>query len=72
MNNTATIHTRAWAGDEALTLTFPEGWIVETFGPEECPQVTSEQIQTAFDKPHRHTANIRTRQREKQRCNHRR
>jgi len=51
MNNTATIHTRAWAGDEALTLTFPEGWTVETFGPQECPQVTAEQIQTAFDNP---------------------
>ena len=36
MNNTATIHTRAWASDEALTLTFPEGWTVETFGPAEC------------------------------------
>ena len=51
MNNTATIHTRAWAGDEALTLTFPEGWTVETFGPQECPQVTADQIQTAFDNP---------------------
>ena len=51
MNNTATIHTRAWAGDEALTLTFPDGWTVETFGPEECPQVTADQIQTAFDNP---------------------
>ena len=51
MNNTATIHTRAWAGDEALTLTFPESWTVETFGPQECPQVTSDQIQTAFDNP---------------------
>ncbi len=51
MNNTAMIYTRAWAGDEALTLTFPKGWIVETFGPEERPRVTEAQIQTAFDNP---------------------
>ena len=51
MSNTATIHTRAWAGDDALTLTFPKGWIVETYGPVECPRVTEAQIQTAFDNP---------------------
>ena len=51
MGNTAIINTRAWAGDETITLTFPEGWTVETYGPADLPRVTEDQIQTAFDNP---------------------
>ena len=42
MSNTATIHTRAWAGDDKVTLTFPEDWTVETYGPKELPRVTED------------------------------
>ena len=51
MSNTATIHTRAWAGDDALTLAFPKGWRVEMCGPVACPRVTEAQIRDAFDNP---------------------
>jgi hypothetical protein len=37
MKNTATVRTRAWYGDEELTLNFPTGWEVEVLGPKDAP-----------------------------------
>ncbi|MCZ6634751.1 MAG: lactate racemase domain-containing protein [bacterium] len=51
MGNTATIHTGAWVGDTERTLTFPETWTVNTYGPKEVPKITEAQIQDAFDNP---------------------
>ena len=51
MNNTATVHSRAWYGDEALTLNFPSGWEVETLGPKDAPMLSDTQIEQAFAEP---------------------
>ena len=51
MNNTATVHSRAWYGDEELTLNFPTGWEVEMLGPKDAPALSYEQIQRAFEAP---------------------
>jgi len=51
MNNTATIHSRAWYGDEELTLNFPSGWEVETLGSKDAPMLSDAQIEQAFAAP---------------------
>ncbi|MDE0553432.1 MAG: hypothetical protein OXI24_04405, partial [Candidatus Poribacteria bacterium] len=51
MNNTATVYSRAWYGDEALTLNFPSGWEVETLGPKDAPVLSDAQIEQAFAEP---------------------
>jgi nickel-dependent lactate racemase len=51
MNNTATVHSHAWYGDEALTLKFPTGWEVEILGPKDAPTLTEKQIEHAFAEP---------------------
>ena len=51
MNNTATVHSRAWYGDEELTLNFPSGWEVETLGPKDAPVLSDAQIARAFAEP---------------------
>ena len=51
MNNTATIHSRAWYGDEELTLNFPSGWEVETLAPKDAPVFSDTQIEQAFAEP---------------------
>ena len=51
MNNTATVYSRAWYGDEALTLNFPSGWEVETLGPKDAPVLSDAQIARAFAEP---------------------
>ena len=51
MNNTATVHSRAWYGDEELTLNFPSGWEVETLGPKDAPVLSDTQIEQAFAAP---------------------
>ncbi|MCG9126526.1 DUF2088 domain-containing protein [Candidatus Poribacteria bacterium] len=51
MNNTATVHSQAWYGDEELTLTFPTGWEVEMLAPKDAPALSDQQIENAFSKP---------------------
>ena len=51
MNNTATVYSRAWYGDEELTLNFPTGWEVEVLGPKDAPVLSDAQIERAFAEP---------------------
>ena len=51
MNNTATVYSRAWYGDEALMLNFPTGWEVEILGPKDAPVLSNTQIERAFAEP---------------------
>ena len=51
MKNTATVHTRAWYGDEELTLNFPSDWEVEMFAPKDAPALSDAQIERAFAEP---------------------
>ena len=51
MNNTATVYSSAWYGDEELTLNFPRGWEVEVLGPKDAPALSDIQIQRAFAEP---------------------
>ena len=51
MSNTATVNSRAWYGDEELTLTFPTGWEVEVLGPKDAPVLSDAQIEQAFANP---------------------
>ena len=51
MNNTATVYSRAWYGDEELTLSFPAGWKVEVLGPKDAPVLPDAQIEQAFAEP---------------------
>ena len=51
MSNTATVHSRAWYGDEALTLNFPKGWEVEVLGPKDAPGLSDADIERAFAEP---------------------
>ena len=38
--NHATMYSRAWYGDEELTLAFPDGWAVHTLSPDEKPALS--------------------------------
>ncbi len=51
MNNTTTVHSRAWYGDEELTLNFPTGWEVEMLGPKDASALSNKQIERAFAEP---------------------
>ena len=51
MNNTATVCSRAWYGDEELTLNFPIGWEVEMLGPKDASTLSDTQIEQAFADP---------------------
>lgn len=51
MNNTATVHSRAWYGDEELTLNFPSGWEVEILGPKDASALSDKQMERAFTDP---------------------
>ena len=51
MNNTATVRSRAWYGDDELTLNFPTGWEVEVLGPNDAPALSDVQIERAFAEP---------------------
>jgi nickel-dependent lactate racemase len=50
-NNRATMCSRAWFGDEELTLTFPAGWEVTTLGPRDAPKLSEAEIEAAFGAP---------------------
>ena len=51
MNNTTVVHTRAWYGDEELTMNFPTDWEVEVLGPKDAPALSDTQIERAFAEP---------------------
>lgn len=51
MSNTANIYTRAWHGDDEITLNFPSGWEVEMLNPIDAPPLSDQQIQRAFAEP---------------------
>ncbi len=51
MKNIATFHSRAWYGDEKLTLNFPEGWDVEILAPKDAAVLSETQIGQAFAQP---------------------
>jgi len=51
MSNTATVYSRAWYGDEELTLNFPTGWEVEILGPKDAPELSDAQIEKIFAEP---------------------
>lgn len=51
MNNSATVLSRAWYGDEELTLSFPTGWDVKMLSPRDAPALSDAQIEQAFAEP---------------------
>ncbi len=51
MNNTTTVHSRAWYGDEELALNFPMDWEVEMLGPKDAPPLSDAQIEQSFAEP---------------------
>ncbi len=51
MSNTATVYSRAWYGDEELTLNFPNGWEVEVLGPKDAPELSDAHIEKIFAEP---------------------
>ncbi len=51
MNNTGTVHSRAWYGDEELTLNFPSGWEVEILAPKDANELSDSEIERAFAEP---------------------
>ena len=51
MNNTTVVRTRAWYGDEELTMNFPTGWEVEVLAPKDAPALSDAHIERAFAEP---------------------
>ncbi len=51
MNNSATVHSRAWYGDEVLTLNFPTDWEVEMLEQKDAPVLSDAQIEQSFAEP---------------------
>ncbi len=49
--NYANMYSRAWYGDEEMTLTFPEGWEVTMIAPEDAPKLSDAGIEAAFGQP---------------------
>ncbi len=49
--NSATIPSRAWYGDEDLTLNFPAGWEVFMAAPHDAPRASEQAITAAFANP---------------------
>ena len=47
----ATFFSRAWYGDEEITLPLPEEWQVETLAPPQLPALTPAEIGSAFQRP---------------------
>ena len=49
--NQATVYSRAFHGDEEITLTFPEGWEVTVLAPDAAPALGEAQRREAFERP---------------------
>ena len=51
MDNATQVRSRAWYGDEELTLNFPVGWEVDVLEPKDAPELSDAQIEKAFAEP---------------------
>ena len=51
LENQVTMYSRAWYGDEELTLTFPESWEVKTLASKDAPRLSEAGIEAAFGQP---------------------
>ena len=51
MHNATKVRSRAWYGDEELTLNFPSGWEVDVLEPKDAPELSDAQIEKAFAEP---------------------
>ena len=51
MNNTATVRSGAWYGDNEIALKFPSGWHIEMLNPKDADALTDTQIEKAFAEP---------------------
>ena len=51
MDNAPKVRSRAWYGDEELTLNFPNDWEVDVLGPKGAPELSDAQIEKAFAEP---------------------
>jgi nickel-dependent lactate racemase len=49
--NYAEMHSRAWYGDEKITLAFPENWEVTMVAPKDAPKLSDAAIEAAFGQP---------------------
>ena len=49
--NYAKMYSRAWYGDEEITLTFPENWEVTMVAPKDAPKLSDAAIEDAFGQP---------------------
>ncbi len=49
--NYAKMQSKAWYGDERITLRFPEGWEVNTVTPQDAPKLTATEIEEALSLP---------------------
>ena len=49
--NYAKMYSRAWYGDEEITLTFPENWEVTMVAPKDAPKLSDAAIEAAFGQP---------------------
>ena len=51
MNNTATVYSGAWYGDNEISLNFPNGWEVEMLHQNDAPPLSDTEIEKAFAEP---------------------
>ena len=49
--NYAKMYSRAWYGDEDITLKFPENWEVTMVAPKDAPKLSDAAIEAAFGQP---------------------
>jgi nickel-dependent lactate racemase len=49
--NYAEMHSRAWYGDEKITLAFPENWEVTMVAPKDAPKLSDAASEAAFGQP---------------------
>ncbi len=49
--NYAKMYSRAWYGDEDITLAFPENWEVTMVAPKDAPKLSDAAIEAAFGQP---------------------
>ena len=49
--NYAKMYSRAWYGDEKITLAFPENWEVTMVAPKDAPKLSDAAIEAAFGQP---------------------
>jgi nickel-dependent lactate racemase len=45
------LHTKAWFGDEALTIDFPPSWRIVEIGPQDQPELTADAMREKLSRP---------------------